>query len=375
MNIFSLKFREINFSFFIFLFFISLQSYYFYSVGVSLFCYLGAFFFIFKNCINNSVVLKNDYIYIISSLFFLVLILIIYPLDQAKTIIGIIFCLIFMFFFLVDLRLNLDKIYKSILFVVLFHTLVYTFQALYWFVTKDYIDLLFPITGEHQRYVSEKAMNFGGIVIPRFTGLFNEPGTYSTVMMVLISCLFVIEKKINTIILFSLITIMLSMSLYGFVFVLGLVLFYIVSSFNLKSMVILSLIFSPLIFYIYPFIEQRLTSSNSGFEDRTSSIQNILSDYYGSSNGLIFGGFYNNSLASKDSIILNDLSLFVWLIYGFGVFGLIFIFIYFVIPIIFSRKIDLLILVILVLLSKLKFTYPLIWVFLSLIYIKSTQRS
>src|SRR5690606_32364124 len=75
---------------------------------------------------------------------------------------------------------------KPISIVLIIHLMFWYLQFVIWLLSGNYLDFLEPITGESQRYLSLKGLTFGGSRMPRFTGLYSEPGTYSTYIFLLL---------------------------------------------------------------------------------------------------------------------------------------------------------------------------------------------
>lgn len=93
-------------------------------------------------------------------------------------------------------------------------------QLLYFLFTRQYLDFLFDLTGEWQRVYSSKGLNVGIYRLPRFAGLFNEPGTYSGAMLPLFFLYRLLRGRIDTLYAAALCSVVLTMSAFGLVGVL-----------------------------------------------------------------------------------------------------------------------------------------------------------
>ena len=98
-------------------------------------------------------------------------------------------------------------------------------QFITYYATGNFLDYLEPITGESQRALGGSytfsALN---IKLIRATGLFNEPGSYSTFVFLTYAILQIVRKNLNgdlSITLFDglvLMSILLTFSIFGFIF-------------------------------------------------------------------------------------------------------------------------------------------------------------
>ena len=110
------------------------------------------------------------------------------------------------------------QIYKEVLDKVLFLNItVFYFQFFLVYATGYYPDFLEPITGEPQRYNSLFSIPILGNIY-RPTGLYEEPSTYSSIILVLVACRFFINPKVDKIIILSVISTVLSLSVASIIY-------------------------------------------------------------------------------------------------------------------------------------------------------------
>ena len=212
----------------------------------------------------------------------------------------------------------------------------------YFFVQIDFFNLLWGLEqkGAHLPYRFDRSVSFNFLDLKRFSGLFNEPGTYCNVIAIL-SCLLSNIKdlnKFNKIILcISSLSLLLTFSVYGYLFFIIILISYTYNyypKFNFKNLkkdrlnnfIILLIIFFILYLllnYAIPYFRSRFFdySYQSGLYLRFFGVIeyfNFLSkDWF----LLVFGkGMINETYAFYETKITYDVSLFLYLLSRSGVF-------------------------------------------------------
>lgn len=355
---------------FVCLFLMSLQSYYFYNINMaplpvlSVICLVAILVIFVRTYSITSThqvfLLILFYIYLfIHAIYFVFANGEISPLFSV----AITFFTFFSFIFILNDR-GTHIFIKPIKVVLLIHLMSWYTQFGVWLYSGSYLDFLEPITGEAQRYLSLKGLTFGSARMPRFTGLYNEPGTYSTYIFLLLAVQYRLTGgRFGVIEALAVVSMFLSMSLFGVVLsaVYGMVVVFVNPKLSPRYKILVVFLIILIAILIYPDIDRRLTSSYSGVDDRYDYISYIFER-----DDLLFGGRYIGDFA------INDLGVFIYLFAMYGVVGVL-IFGVLVASII-SRKIGIGcgILFMAVLATKIKLTYPLFWFFLA-IYIHNEQ--
>jgi hypothetical protein len=196
-------------------FLITLQSYYFYNIKLAPFPIIGSLI-LFLVGINDKIskeTLKITFylfiLFLISTLWaFINKLDFIYLNSIIGTLLGLCFFIIFQKYFR-----NLDKehVTKIINRVIALHLIFFIIQFSAFYLGGILIDYLYPITGEASRFF------FGGALtgLVRCTGLYNEPATYSYYVGGLVFLNILLQKKIDKISIFAIVTIALTLSISG----------------------------------------------------------------------------------------------------------------------------------------------------------------
>lgn len=222
--------------------------------------------------------------------------------------------------------------------VILVHVTFFIIQAFAFYLGFGFIDYLMPFTGEEQRAFGGSyrldRMGVGELIRP--TGLHNEPGTYSNIVFLL----FVIYKNIlddsgqrarlNYFDIIVLLTIIASFSIFGFVYVSLYLLYISIKSFKgLVAILIAVVLIFPVIYevYLYP----RFFSGDyddTGLEFRYSAIGDYIGYLLdGNLFGLMFGlGLFTDLSSILGDFVWNDLGLLFYLFVTIGFFGVVIFF-------------------------------------------------
>lgn len=244
-------------------------------------------------------------------------------------------------------------------------TIVVTFwylQVAVYFLSGHYLDVVQLLTGEPSRYLSAKGLSFGGVRIPRFTGFYNEPGTYSTYTAILAAAWLRCRGRFDLLVSAAVASMFLSLSLFGIVLGSGLLLIALFfGDYRVKRApyVVGALILGAALWYVVgDEVAERLRSNYSGLEFRL----NMLGQLWHGSTAEILLGHGTDPSRIPTWFVSNDNGLWFWLTYSYGLSGLAMI-AAFALPTILDRKGLGFFLLALVLITKVKFSYPAFWFF------------
>lgn len=346
--------------FYLSFFLISLQSYYIYLIGISIFPYIGAMLIVLLS-INKNV--KINITFEVLS-FFTIYTLIITFISSLSVDVKLVSFFGMLFSMLLLLSKNKFEYFINFipyyLYIHAFFFLV-QFIAFYFFGIK--IDYLVWFNGEEQRTYTG-TFQFFGIQLFRATGLFVEPSTFFIHFAPLVAIKWIlIDKKLNFINTMLIIISLLTFSSFGFVFWLiifiGIIIFNLVHfefkiNFSQIILIIILLYIASFVSeYFFFFLDKKLgieddLSSNA---DRVGFIQYLLNRDFITN---IFGiGF------SQDNIeyTVNDSGMISAIFYRFGIIGVTFFFLLGVLLNSYKKMIIFLALI----LTKLSITYPFFW--------------
>ena len=208
MNFFK---KKINLYYFILLF-VSLQSYYFPSIGLAIFPPLG---FILLLLLNN----KLDEKYVIPLLLILVIFFISLLIGfinnsfylHIPTLLGTLLGPFLLFLFIKVNPDNYKKLFFALQKVLVTHLVFFYLQLIAFYLLGYQIDYLFIITGENSRNTA-----FG--VISEFfrpSGLLNEPATYSLFIFAFSLFYFLIKKQVDCLLVLAILSLLLTFSASG----------------------------------------------------------------------------------------------------------------------------------------------------------------
>lgn len=252
--------------------------------------------------------------------------------------------------------------------VIWVHVGVFIFQFVWFLATGTFIDFLAPVTGEEQRA-------FGGdyeiAIFPVFfraTGLFNEPGTYSTWIVVMLLLLRATARRLGIaregrlLEVLSIGTVLLSFSTFGIVFS---VLYILMVTFDKKvtvgKIVAVGLMSLPFAVLVIEYLVQRsaLGSDSAGLGFRYQAMELYFSGLTPKS--LLIGlGMFTDFFSKVDpELVYVDVGLWFVILSSVGVVGSMMLASYLLLSV--PRQIVPVTLVAVVLLSKLPLTNPLVW--------------
>jgi hypothetical protein len=324
--------------------FISLSSFYFYNYGVALPPFIAALMSLLFCIYLIPRIKKNELIKMKWIIFFLIYIVffgVLLSLKSNDLLIGRLFAPILFFGvalhtnYLLNVKLNLFLFVLKC--VLIIHLIAFFAQLLSHYLGFGYIDYIFPITGEMQRafggaYESD-LLGKAGFVRP--TGLYNEPGTFSTNIFII----FLIYKGLNKyankcdeIILdfFVILSVIFSFSVFGIIFLLLYFLHLVLVNKNTLFIIMPLLFFTlPFIYdlYLYPrFFSDSSDDNGLGFRNEAFGVyieylnNNIISLFFGI-------GLFSDIVKILGDFVWNDLGLLFYSFINFGVLGvLVFLF-------------------------------------------------
>ena len=343
-------------------FLITLQSYYFSNLGAAIFPIIGALTLCAVGILlpKNKEILNHFYFY--ASFAFFAVYYVVFSLFQysdIKSIAAMLFALASIYGVIRVFQYDARVVVGVMTFVISLHLLFYFFQAFYWLFTKDYMDFLYPITGESQRHMSLKGLTVDAGRIPRFTGLFNEPGTYSNYVFIAALVRFAIIKKTDFLYYISAFSIASNFSLFGIVFSVLMVLLGVMNSrrFNLQSAIVLVISVVFMAFLFYPKISERLDSDYSGLEAR----QEVLSGL-----GEIDTYLYGRGDSNQD-VMAGSSGLLAASLYHGGILEVFFLLVI-ALVISFRKEKKVSFILILIMLTKIKIAYPFLWLVMAVLF-------
>lgn len=343
-------------------FLISLQSYYIYSVGASVFPVIGAVLLILLGIKNNGPRLGVPVMVLFFCAYFSFVVAIdVFRNQHISTLVAFPFLVATILGTVWSFHHRLDNLASVLAIVLYIHLGFYIIQVVTWLLAGHYIDFLYPITGESQRMFSPKGLHIGFRRIPRFCGLYNEPGTFSVYIITLSALKYVVDRKVDLLLGLALLAVLLSLSLFGFTLVVlfGTVLAF--GSFGARYVAGASVIGYFVLVLVLPAIERRLASGYSGVDGREEAI-NFTLEW---SNFLL-----GASSLEQIGILTNDSGIFISSLIHGGVVELTLLFLVLLTSTSWQSVISIGV-VCLVLVTKIKLTYPMFWLFVAAIYLAS----
>ena len=378
------KFRDYKISLLLIIFLITLESFYSYYLSYNLVYILALIFLILEASSKIHKINRKDFkIPNIFFIFFLIIFILSVtsysyynPNLEYKFFFKTIYALIFIYCLAIAIKNENLKYILSIILLIHSGLLIIQFISFYTFFIQ--IDFFFLLLGSEQKgahllYRFDRSLSSNFLDLKRFSGLFNEPGTYCNVVAIL-SCLLSNFKNLNKfqkIILFiSTFSLLLTFSTYGYLFFMIILISYTYnyySKFNTKNIkrfkflaklinlkkeldiknvkrfkflaklinlkkkisfnnfIIVLIIFIILYFFLnfsFPYFKSRFFdySHQSGLSLRLSSFivyfNNLLDDWF----LLVVGkGFINDNYALMGTGIAYDNTLFVFMLSRSGI--------------------------------------------------------
>ena len=258
---------------------------------------------------------------------------------------------------------NRNTLRKSLYTVILLHLFFFYIQVFFWVLTDYYIDFVDIISDDYSVYSSAKGFYLFERRVPRFTGLFNEPGTYCKWLFAIVAIYHLESPKLNFLKLSAVISMFLSMSLFGWILGLSiLVLTFLNSSRRILILGILVIVGNTTLLLII--LRKRIEAGFLELDYRLQAIENIFTLpvlAYGRASGISCGSGVDVTVATT---LICD---------GGFVYGLVFLMIMLVANA--FGSVSSVLLTVLLLLSKIKLYYPLFWLFFTLLILVNRDRT
>nr|WP_208852792.1 hypothetical protein [Mixta theicola] len=246
---------------------------------------------------------------------------------------SILFKLLMSFVILSAIEYNVDIFRKVLGAVIAAHIAVFIMQLSVVYLTGYYVDLLYPITGEAQRYEALFSLPIIGNVY-RPTGLYVEPSTFATYILWLLALKINFDNNVSkfsyVVCILAIATFSLAAMIYAALFIIVL---YYASNAKMYNKVIVSFTFTliPVVFsYVF---SARLSALNGSGETLRANLnklvfnQNVIDIVFG--NGLyglpekVANLRTGSDLWRLGIAALNDNGLWLFLILKVGLVGLI----------------------------------------------------
>ncbi|WP_157037887.1 hypothetical protein [Photobacterium aquae] len=226
-------------------------------------------------------------------------------------------------------KFDKKSICKLFEFLLLINVSFFIIQFSTVYLTGYYIDPLVPLTGEPQRYLSGFSIPIIGQIY-RPTGFYEEPSTYAAFILCFIACKFYLDKKVDKLVIVSIISMLLTLSVAAIFYVTVLMFFlFVVKKKGYLSYLIL--ILSPVfILALFYFAEARLNAIGDATDIRGNLFvfvfnQDLLEILFG--NGILgvpstLASFIlDRNLWSIGVASINDNGIWLYLIIKFGIIG------------------------------------------------------
>jgi hypothetical protein len=265
------------------LFFSSLVSFYNYELQLAVFPIVSLFLFVIllpEIKFDNRFFLRFIHIWFFISLFTLYAVFSSGKLSVVLATFVITVSLLGMYVTtpMIDIR---EMIYNSFAFVLLMHICFFYFQVSYWVFTNDVIDLVnYFGLGIGEKFSSSKAYELNGQRVPRFMGLYNEPGTYSSYIFAAMTPLFS-TKRYFLLKFFSFLTLIMNASLYGFIFFCLSILLFLLNYKKIKIIIFFAFVLSFLAIFFGDILADsillRIFDTQLGFNAREDALMRALS--------------------------------------------------------------------------------------------------
>ena len=365
MDLLIKKINDYNVSLLFALFFCTLVSFYQYEYNLNFAYLIGVFLFILlgikeiKNLNHSDIKKINLFFKLI--IFFGILNLLVYLLNHPVVSLGnfqnskfilnndVNFTFEKKFFFkysflilsiyAIGISLIKKNIKNLLSLIILIHSAFLILQVISFYGFNIQIDFLEYFVGDqskgahHKYFIGE--MNWHNVIsLKRFSGLFNEPGTFANVLSLLACCLTNYKNlnKFNYIaLIFAFFGLLLTFSLAAYLFLTIIFISYFINNKNnlinilcknKKFILVIGILTSIIVIkFTYPYFSNRFFSGgHSGVELRLTAYINLISLFVFDPLTLLFGtGIFNEKLAFLLTGVTHDNTLFFYLISRFGI--------------------------------------------------------
>jgi hypothetical protein len=314
-------------------FFSTLLSFYFPSFGgIRLFDILSFFILIFitKTFLSNQTQIRINNFFLLFTYFILISFLITLLNNTVEIhftkFVGTFFTVIYSLLFFNYFKNKPQTLFSAVNAVLYIHAAFFYIQYLTFYLLGAYIDFIKPITGNDSRNITGQ---FNLDTSLRFSGLFSEAAAYSLFILTFFSIVIIGKKRLNLIDFLVLLTIPLSTSASGTVYLLFFLLIYflihIESKFYRKAANAISFSFIFILAFSYnllktDYLKEKIIGfqDNSSYQYRVGNIDKVFSNF--SENQILFGiGYTNMDIVENKGSTLSALFVEHGIILG-GVF-------------------------------------------------------
>lgn len=288
-------------------FFSTLLSFYFPSLGgVRLFDIFSFLILIFitKTFLLNQIQVRINNFFLIFTYFIVISFVITLITDTVEIhftkFIGTFFTIIYSLLFFNYFKDKSHVLFSAVNIVVYIHATFFYIQYLTFYLFGTYIDFIKPITGNDSRNI---AGQFNLDTSLRFSGLFSEAAAYSLFVLTFFSIIIIGKKKLNLFDFGVLLTIPLSTSASGTVYLLFFLLIYflihIESKFYKKAINAILFLFIFFLAFSFNLLKtDYLKEKIIGFQDNSSYLYRVgnINKFFSffSENQILFGIGYSN---------------------------------------------------------------------------------
>lgn len=241
---------------------------------------------------------------------------------------------------------------RALSMVILIHVGLVAVQVLYFAATLSHLDLLGGFGFEPQRVFSSKGLLVFGLTVPRFAGLFNEPGTYSAVMMTLVVARYAVLPRIDRTLALALASVVATMSMGGLVLATAFMGIVLITSAARRGRVIEAV--AGLIALPIAVAWLRRLYAQRSLIDEGEIYQVYLWNWFWAQPRTAFGSSVEQL---QRGIVINDIGVWVYAIHVTGVIATTLL----AITLLATLSLTGLGLLTVILMSKVKMTYPLLY--------------
>lgn len=239
--------------------------------------------------------------------------------------------------------------------VILIHVGFVAIQIVYFAATRGHLDLLGSLGFEDQRVFSRKGLSIFGVLVPRFAGLFNEPGTYSAVVMTLVAARYAVRPQLDRILLTALASVLATMSLGGLVLATAFTGIALVTSAAKRGRIIEAIAGAAALPFAVIWLRRLYAQRNL---DERELYQVYLWNWFWTQPRTAFGAAIEQL---QTGIVINDIGVWVYAIHVAGLVTTALL----AISLVATLNLSGIALLGVILMTKIKMTYPLLYLALS----------
>lgn len=318
--------HSVNKSASIVLFLLSLQGFYFFSLGLAPFALLGAFLIILIGIISFSSIPKKPKketftpLLFYSLIFLFSIISIFFYNDVADIKRLFAFILVILLALLTPYVFKGGAIEKALLFTLIIHISYFYLQFTAYYLFSIDIDIINLITGHAQKGWGG-SFSLDNIKLRRLGGLYNEPGTYATFIAPTLAlfCAYYGKSRVNMCVIYlGVLSLILTFStfalIFSFIISCGIMYFFRGRALIYIGTFYAGGLFTVLPYFLYRFFERSKYGVDTGTEFRAQFIDVLWSYITSGPREFLLGtGHLISDITEKVNIpaALNDSSLFL----------------------------------------------------------------